>query len=102
MIVRRWRAVATKANAEIYIRYFKQKVVPTLSKLDGSRGAWVMHRDTEGDVELVVLTLWESRDSIKAFAGADIGRAHVEPEARAVLAKFDDFADHYEVAVTTP
>ena len=47
------------------------------------------------------LTLWESLDSIAAFAGNDIATAIVEPEARAVLADFDDFAGHYEVAFTT-
>jgi heme-degrading monooxygenase HmoA len=97
MIVREWRAVASKANAETYIRYFDQKVVPALNTLDGSRGAWLMHRDDDGDVELVALTLWQSRDSIRAFAGPDIGRAHVEPEAQAVLARFDDFVTHYEL-----
>jgi heme-degrading monooxygenase HmoA len=97
MIVREWRAVATKPNAELYSRYFDQKVVPSLNNLNGSRGAWLMHRETDRGVELVALTLWQSRDSIKAFAGADIGKAHVEPEAQAVLVQFDDFANHYEL-----
>ena len=44
------------------------------------------------------MTLWDSLDAIKAFAGDDIGTAIVEPEARAVLSDFDSFADHYEVA----
>ncbi len=97
MIVREWRAVATKPNAELYVRYFEQKVVPSLNKLDGSRGAWLMRRESDGGIELVALTLWQSRESIKAFAGPDIGRAHVEPEAQAVLTRFDDFAIHYEL-----
>ena len=32
----------------------------------------------------------------------DIDKANVEPEARAMLADFDDFARHYEVAFKTP
>ncbi|MCW5733172.1 MAG: hypothetical protein KIS73_03570 [Enhydrobacter sp.] len=57
-----------------------------------------MQRELDGQIELAALTLRDTRASIAAFAGADIGRAHVEPAARTVLASFDDFADHYEVA----
>src|SRR5205823_2681338 len=53
-----------------------------------------------GEVEFLALTLWDSLDSVKRFAGDDPEVAVVEPEARAVLADFDDFARHYEVAVS--
>ena len=45
------------------------------------------------------MTLWNSTDAIAAFAGPDIGVAVVEPRAKAVLARADDFATHYEVAI---
>lgn len=102
MIARRWRGAADKAKAEVYVRHFEQTVVPALRKLPGHRGAWLLRRDLPGNTEFVALTLWESRDSIRAFAGDDITKAHVEPEARAVLATFDDFAEHYDVAVAAP
>ena len=51
-----------------------------------------------GRTEFLALTLWDSLDSIRTFAGDDPETAVVEPEARAVLAEFDDFARHYEVA----
>jgi heme-degrading monooxygenase HmoA len=99
MIARKWCAAASKADAELYVRHFERKVAPALKALPGHHGAWLLRRDRHGGVEFVALTLWSSRDSIKAFAGDDIGKAHVEPEARAVLTKFDDTAEHYEVAV---
>ena len=98
MIARTWRGRATAANASVYVRHFTETVVPQLKALPGHCGAWLMQRPLDGEVELVALTLWESRAAIEAFAGEDISRAHVEPQARAVLASFDDFADHYEVA----
>ncbi len=49
----------------------------------------------------MAMTLWESRASIEAFAGRDIRRAHIEPEGRAALSSFDDFAEHYDVAFTS-
>ena len=97
MIARTWRGRATPQNASAYVRHFKEAVVPALKALPGHRGASLMQREIGGEVELVALTLCDSRALIEGFAGKDITRAHVEPQARAVLTSFDAFADHYEV-----
>lgn len=98
MIARLWRGRATPQNAPAYVRHFTEKAVLALEALPGHRGATLMQREVDGQVEFVALTFWDLRASIEAFAGEDIRRAHVEPQARAVLASFDDFAEHYEVA----
>ena len=102
MIARLWRGQATNAQADAYFRHVTGTVFPSLKDLAGHRGAWLLRRQAEGQTEFLALTLWESLDSIRAFAGDDIATAIVEPEARAVLADFDDFARHYEVAFKTP
>jgi heme-degrading monooxygenase HmoA len=102
MIARLWRGQATNAQADAYFRHVTGTVFPSLKDLAGYRGAWLLRRQAEGQTEFLALTLWESLDSIRAFAGDDIATAIVEPEARAVLADFDDFARHYEVAFKTP
>jgi len=102
MIVRIWRGQATNAQADAYFRHVTGTVFPSLKDLAGHRGAWLLRRQADGQTEFLALTLWESLDSIRAFAGDDIATAIVEPEARAVLADFDDFARHYEVAFRTP
>jgi heme-degrading monooxygenase HmoA len=102
MITRLWRGHAeTTAKADTYFRHFTGTGVPELNELDGHRGAWLLRREVDGRTEFLAVTLWESRQAIEAFAGADIDKAIVEPEARAVLAEFDDFARHYEVAFKT-
>jgi heme-degrading monooxygenase HmoA len=98
MIARTWRGRATAANAPAYVKHFTETVMPQLAALSGHRGAYLLRRQTGDEVELIAFTLWESRAAIEAFAGKDIGRAHVEPAARAVLASFDEFAEHYDVA----
>ena len=102
MIARLWRGQATNAQADAYFRHVTGTVFPSLKDLAGHRGAWLLRRQAEGQTEFLALTLWESLDSIRAFAGDDIATAIVEPEARAVLADFDKFARHYEVAFKTP
>jgi hypothetical protein len=48
-------------------------------------------------VEFVVLTRWESFDSIRSFAGTQLDRAVVEPAAAAALTDFDHSVQHYEI-----
>ena len=91
MIARVWRGVAKDAGA--YLRHLEGNVVPVLKKIAGYRDYRVLRREQE----ILVMTFWDSMDSVRAFAGADPDKAVVEPEARAVLVEFDDFVRHYEV-----
>ncbi|TXL71634.1 antibiotic biosynthesis monooxygenase [Vineibacter terrae] len=101
MIARLWRGLAAPATADAYEDHFTRHVAPALAALAGHRGAWLLRRDAGGQVEFLAVTLWESRDSIRAFAGDDIEAAVVEPEARAVLAAFEEVARHFEVVSRT-
>ena len=73
--------------------------IPSLRALDGHRGAYVLWRDVGDEVEFVVLTLWDSLQSVRAFAGDDYEAAVVPPESRRVLARFDESVVHYDVAI---
>src|SRR5512143_1860097 len=101
MIARLWRGEADAAKADAYFRHVTGTVFPALKDLSGHRGAWLLRREAGDRTEFLAVTLWESRKAIEAFAGRDIDKAIVEPEARAVLAAFDDFATHYAVAVAS-
>jgi len=98
MIARLWRGVATAGNADTYQRHATNTVFPALRCIPGHRGAYLLKRTAGGRTEFLALTLWDNMDAIRAFAGDNPDTAVVEPEARAVLAAFDDFARHYEVA----
>ena len=97
MIARIWRGRAKAADAQHYRRHATERVFPALKKLSGHRGACLLARDVQGEVEFLAVTFWESMDAIKSFAGANADTAVIEPEARAVLSDFDDFVQHYEV-----
>ena len=97
MIARIWRGRATTANATHYRRHATERVFPSLEQLHGYQGACLLARETGGEVEFLALTLWDNIEVIKGFAGDDPEMAVVEPEARAELSSFDDFARHYEV-----
>jgi heme-degrading monooxygenase HmoA len=47
--------------------------------------------------EFLVVTIWESIDSIRAFAGNDVESAVVPPKARDMMIEYDRKARHYDV-----
>lgn len=96
-ILRMWKAHSTPEKESGYVRHVTQKVFPRLRKIEGYRGAYLLHRAVGGAIELVVLTLWQSMEAVRRFAGTDPDRAIVEPEAKATLTGFDDVVTHFEV-----
>jgi heme-degrading monooxygenase HmoA len=97
MIIREWRGRANQLRGNAYPKHFRTAVLPQLRRLKGFRGAVLAKRRVAGSIEFVVLTRWESLDSIRSFAGPDIERAVVEPDAVAALVEFDARVHHYEV-----
>ncbi|MEO8612384.1 MAG: antibiotic biosynthesis monooxygenase [Chloroflexota bacterium] len=100
MIARVWRGYASPENAHLYIEHVQHSVFPELEAIDGFRGANVLQKTENGEVEFVVTTFWDSMDAIHQFAGADAGVAVVAPNAQAVLSHYESTVSHYEVALT--
>ncbi len=97
MIIREWRGRANHLRGNAYPKHFRTVVLPELRRLKGFRGAVLAKRKIDDRIEFIVLTRWDSLESIRAFAGADIDRAVVEPGAVAALVEFDARVHHYEV-----
>ena len=97
MIVRMWRGRALSSRPNAYVDHFRRSVVPELKRIEGFLGASLLRRD----LDVLVLTRWASMDAIRAFAGNDVGRAVVDPEAVAALASFDTAVEHYEAVEET-
>jgi heme-degrading monooxygenase HmoA len=96
-----WRARSTVDKSGEYVQHATKKVFPTLRAIEGHRGAYLLRRAVDGAIELVVLTLWESMEAVRKFAGKEPEKAVVEPEARAVLTSFDDSVTHFEIVDCT-
>ena len=99
VIARIWHGWARGENADAYEALLRAEVLPGIHRIDGYAGAYLLRDDPDADglVEFVTVTLWETLDAIRAFAGADHERAVVPTEARRLLERFDERSRHYTV-----
>jgi heme-degrading monooxygenase HmoA len=63
----------------------------------GNRGAWLLRRDQGDRTEFITLSLWDSVDAIRAFAGNDIEAAVLYPEDERYLVGGESSVRHYQV-----
>ncbi|MGH9793728.1 MAG: antibiotic biosynthesis monooxygenase [Candidatus Acidiferrales bacterium] len=98
MICRYWRGWVSTEKADAFEQLLRKKVLPGIS-VKGYRGAYVMRREVAGTVEVATLTLWDSLDAVKEFAGADYQVAVVSDEAKKLLSNFDRVSVHYDVVM---
>ena len=96
MIARIWHGWTTPGNADAYETMLRAEILPGIHRIGGYHGAYLLRNDG-AEVEFVTITLWETIESIRAFAGEDYEAAVVPPEARELLQRFDERSRHYEV-----
>lgn len=96
-IGRIWRGRTNRDQADGYEAVFRDVVLPELHDVAGCRGAFLLRRDDADGTEFVTLTLFDSLDAVRAFAGEPYEAAVISDEARAVLRDFDMTARHFTV-----
>jgi heme-degrading monooxygenase HmoA len=99
MIGRLWHGVTTRENAGKYEDLLRSEVLPGIHRVDGYSGAWLLRREVPEGVEFVTLTIFESLDAVRRFAGEDVEAAVVPEAARKFLAHFDTRSVHYTILV---
>jgi heme-degrading monooxygenase HmoA len=102
MITRMWRGWTAPADADAYERFLRTELFPEVAKLEGFAGARILRRRLDDEEEFVTLTLFESLDAVRAFAGEDYETPVIEPEAQQLLSRYEDRAVHYETVEFIP
>ncbi|MFC1564959.1 hypothetical protein ACFL6G_08495 [candidate division KSB1 bacterium] len=97
MIARMWRGVTAKADTEVYFEYLKETGIKNYLATEGNRGVYVLKNDRENGTEFLLLSLWESYESIKSFSGPDVEKAVYYPEDDKYLIDRGEKIEHYEV-----
>jgi len=97
MIARIWRGAVRRDDAEAYADYMRGTGVKEYADTPGNRAVLMLRRDEGNRTEYVMVTLWDSWDSIRAFAGDDVETAVFYPKDEKFLIERDLTATHYEV-----
>ena len=102
MIARIWRGWTARDDADAYVRYMEEVAAPDSLGTPGNRGFSVLHRADGDREEFLTISLWESLEAIRAFAGEHIDRAVFYPEDERYLVERELTVSHFEVLETRP
>jgi heme-degrading monooxygenase HmoA len=97
MIARIWRGTVRESDQDAYYAYLQQTGLKEYASTRGNRGVYTLRRVADGQCEFLLLTLWDSWEAIKAFAGPDYGKAVYYPEDEKFLLSLEPHVTHYEL-----
>jgi len=101
MIARTWHGVTDVSKADEYFDYLKKTGVAQYQDTEGNRGVYVLRRVDGERAHFLLLTLWESEDAIKRFAGPEMEKARYYPEDEKFLLELEPTVTHYEVLLNS-
>lgn len=97
MIARLWRGRVPAARGREYEEYQREVGPPGYRAIPGNRGIFMLGRHRGEEVEIAMLTLWESWDAVRAFAGEPVDRARYYERDRDFLIDPPERVEHFDV-----
>ncbi len=97
MIARMWKGAVRREDGDAYAEYMRDTGMEAYTTTPGNRLALMLRRDVGENTEFVMFSLWESFESIRAFAGDDPEKAVFYPEDDRFLIERDWTATHFDV-----
>jgi len=99
MIGRIWHGWTTPGNADKYEALLKEEIFVGIQRrnIRGFKSIQLLRRDVANEVEFMTIMRFDSLDAVREFAGDDYEAAVVPDKARAILSRFDERSQHYEV-----
>jgi len=99
MIARTWHGITEALKADEYLDYLNKTGVAQYRAIQGNLGVYVLFRIKGNKAHFLLLTLWESVDAIKRFAGSDMENAKYYSEDEQFHFELEPTVTHYEVMV---
>jgi heme-degrading monooxygenase HmoA len=97
MIAPIWRGTTREAHKDVYFDYLQKTGLKEYASIPGNQGVWVLRRVDDGKSEFTLISLWNSWEAIKAFAGPEYEKAVYYPEDEKFLLDRGPRVLHYEV-----
>jgi len=97
MIARIWHGIVPKEKADSYYSFLKKTGLKDYKNTKGNIDTKVFRRDVGMQTHYLLITYWDSYESIKKFAGEDFEKARYYAEDEDFLMEFEPFVKHYEI-----
>jgi len=97
MIVRTWHGRTRLFDGDEYEAFMKERAAPDYGSVAGLESLFFTRRN-EGDVShFLLITVWDSIDSVKNFAGENPEIAKYYPEDDEYLLEKEDYSQNFQV-----
>jgi len=100
MIARMWHGWTKPENADAYEHLLRDEMFPSMRRIQGFEGVYLLRRVAGEEIEFVTVTLFSSIDAVRRFAGNDYENAVLHPQAAGLLSRYDPKSVHYEIRIT--
>lgn len=97
MIARLWHGATPAAMGEDYADYMGATGFAELRATEGNLGVFMLRRRRGDRAEFIMLSLWESEEAIRSFAGDDLQVARYYPRDAEFLLDLEPRSEHWEV-----
>jgi heme-degrading monooxygenase HmoA len=97
MIARIWRGWTRAEDEAAYVAYLEETGARASRGTPGNLGFYILHRTVGDRAEFVTMSLWDSLEAVRGFAGEDVERAVFFPEDERFLVDRDLAVSHYEL-----
>ena len=99
MIARILQGTVLKSKSEEYLLNQRENGIRDYKKTEGNKGVYILTRDEGDKTHYQLLTLWDSIESIKKFAGNDYEKARYYPEDKNYLLELEEKVQHFNVEI---
>jgi heme-degrading monooxygenase HmoA len=99
MIARIWRGATEAAKADEYLEYLQRTGIADYRATEGNRGVSILRRVEGKTAHFLLISLWDSFESIGKFAGEEVEKARYYPEDERYLIELEPTVQHYEVMI---
>ncbi len=100
MIARTWHGRTLLQDADAYEAFMKERAAPDYGSVDGLKQIFFTRRDDEDCAHFLLITIWDSMDAVKKFAGDDPAKAKYYPEDDKFLLEKEDCSLNHQVFFT--
>ena len=101
-IVRVWQGQTTADKADDYEQLLRNVHFPRIAarRIPGFQRIELHRRTLADGVEFMTVMWFDSMAAVQAYAGPDVERAAIAPEAESLLTAPDRFVRHFELATS--